>query len=57
MGKELFFSKMLSFLLLVLNGYFSVVVFFFSSDRTIDAYFHKRNGVSNQKNISLMEDR
>ena len=57
MGKELFFSKMLSFFLLVLNGYFSVVVCFFFSDRTIDAYFHKRNGVSNQKNISLMEDR
>lgn len=41
MGKELFFSKILSFLLLVLNGYCYGV--FFLPNITIDSYFYKIN--------------
>lgn len=48
MGKEFFFSKILS-LLLVLNGYCGRNFFFFSSDGTMDSYFYKINGGSNQK--------
>lgn len=56
MGKELFFSKILSFLLLVLNGHCGRNLFF-SPDGTIDSYFHKINCASHQKKTFLMEDR
>lgn len=54
MGKELFFSKILSFLLLVLNGHCGRNLFF-SLNGTIDSYFHKINCA--RKKTFLMEDR